>query len=164
MAGEHLHALRGASLRGEVQRRPPLVVPHVEIHQGFGKCLQGFTVTVIGLRTEQTAVSAVWRACTQRSSPTGTIPAPGSLLLLPRKAPAHAQTREVAPSSSTERAPGFQHTNRRDCGESGSPGAGACPAQHRQPQGTPPTARTRSQAPAAALGPGQPYSQLSAKG
>lgn len=53
VAGEHLHALSGASLRGEVQGCPPLVVPHVQVHEGFSKCLQGFTVTIIGLRTEQ---------------------------------------------------------------------------------------------------------------
>lgn len=53
MAGEHLHALGGASLRGEVQGCPPLVVPHIQVHEGFCKCLQGFTVTIIGLRTER---------------------------------------------------------------------------------------------------------------
>jgi len=69
VAGEHLHTLRGASLRGEVQCRPPLVVPHVEVHEGFGKCLQGFTVTIIGLRSKQTA--SKW--CLERLHP-GVVP------------------------------------------------------------------------------------------
>lgn len=46
---KHLHTLSGASLSGQEERSPALVVPHIQVHQRFGQCLQGFTVTVVGL-------------------------------------------------------------------------------------------------------------------
>lgn len=86
MARQHLHALGGAALRGEVQRGPTLVVPHVQVHQGFGKCLEGFTVTIVGLGTERD---------TSQRFPRG-----------PTRALAHPQTREVAPNRSDPEACG----------------------------------------------------------
>lgn len=49
MGREHLHTLGGASLGGQEERGPALVVPYIQIHQRLGQCLQGFTVTVVGL-------------------------------------------------------------------------------------------------------------------
>lgn len=49
MGREHLHTLRRASLRGQEECGPALVVPDIQIHQRFRQRLQGFTVTVVGL-------------------------------------------------------------------------------------------------------------------
>lgn len=46
---QHLHTLRRASLSGQEERSPALVVPHVQVHQRLSQRLQGFTVTVVGL-------------------------------------------------------------------------------------------------------------------
>lgn len=46
---EHLHTLSRASLSGQKECGPALVVPYIQIHQRFGQCLQGFTVTIVGL-------------------------------------------------------------------------------------------------------------------
>lgn len=49
MGCEHLHTLSRASLSGQEERGPALVVPYIQIHQRLSQCLQGFTVTVVGL-------------------------------------------------------------------------------------------------------------------
>lgn len=46
---KHLHTLSRASLGGQEERGPALVVPYIQIHQRLSQCLQGFTVTVVGL-------------------------------------------------------------------------------------------------------------------
>lgn len=49
MGRKYLHTLGGAPLGGQEERGPALVVPYIQIHQRLGQCLQGFTVTVVGL-------------------------------------------------------------------------------------------------------------------
>lgn len=46
---KHLHTLSRASLSGQEERGPALVVPYIQIHQRLSQCLQGFTVTIVGL-------------------------------------------------------------------------------------------------------------------
>lgn len=46
---KHLHTLSRASLSGQKECGPALVVPYIQIHQRLGQCLQGFTVTIVGL-------------------------------------------------------------------------------------------------------------------
>lgn len=49
MGCKHLHTLSRASLSSQEERGPALVVPYIQIHQRLGQCLQGFTVTIVGL-------------------------------------------------------------------------------------------------------------------
>lgn len=49
MSCKHLHTLGRAPLSGQEERGPALVVPHIQVHQRFSQCLQGFTVTIVGL-------------------------------------------------------------------------------------------------------------------
>lgn len=46
---KHLHTLSRASLSGQEERGSAFVVPYIQIHQRLSQCLQGFTVTVVGL-------------------------------------------------------------------------------------------------------------------
>lgn len=46
---KNLHTLSRASLSGQEERCPALVVPYIQIHQRLSQCLQGFTVTIVGL-------------------------------------------------------------------------------------------------------------------
>lgn len=144
MAGEHLHAVGGAALRGQVQRRPPLVVPHVQVHQGFSKGLQGFTVTIVGLRTKHTMEELCLEELHPQAAPLG----PSSTSWTTTKP---HQVQEVA-------AKGFDIPKARDlqhlpwcCRD--QPGA----TRTQQEPHTEPSA-LRSP------GAGQPYLQLSAKG
>lgn len=68
---KHLHTLRRASLRGQEERGPALVVPDIQIHQRFRQRLQGFTVTVVGLwATDNQLMTVLFLLCsgTQGSS------------------------------------------------------------------------------------------------
>lgn len=53
MGRQYLHTLSGASLSGQEERGPALVVPYIQVHQRLSQCLQGFTVTVVGLRASK---------------------------------------------------------------------------------------------------------------
>lgn len=60
VGGKHLHTLSRASLSGQEERGPALVVPYIQIHQRLSQCLQGFTVTVVGLEGSRQPMETAW--------------------------------------------------------------------------------------------------------
>ena len=54
LVDQDVHTLHVALEGGQVQRRAPLAVPHVQVQQGLHQHLHGLVVAVVGLRETKT--------------------------------------------------------------------------------------------------------------